>query len=28
MPKTPSGKIQKVVLRGIARILTPETGRG
>jgi cyclohexanecarboxylate-CoA ligase len=28
MPKTPSGKIQKVVLRGIARTLTPETGKG
>jgi cyclohexanecarboxylate-CoA ligase len=27
MPKTPSGKIQKVVLRGIARALTPETGK-
>ncbi|MFL5283075.1 MAG: cyclohexanecarboxylate-CoA ligase [Rhodopila sp.] len=28
MPKTPSGKIQNVVLRGIARTLTPETGKG
>jgi cyclohexanecarboxylate-CoA ligase len=28
MPKTPSGKIQKVVLRGIAKNLTPETRRG
>jgi cyclohexanecarboxylate-CoA ligase len=27
MPKTPSGKIQKVVLRGIAKTLTPDTGR-
>jgi cyclohexanecarboxylate-CoA ligase len=27
MPKTPSGKIQKVVLRGVARTLTLETGR-
>jgi len=27
MPKTPSGKIQKVVLRGIARALTPESGK-
>jgi cyclohexanecarboxylate-CoA ligase len=26
MPKTPSGKIQKVVLRGLARTLAPETG--
>lgn len=28
MPKTPSGKIQKVVLRGIAKTLTPENERG